>query len=268
MESISTLIAQPEKLNKETLHELRQLVARYPYFQAARLLFLQNLFLLHDPLFGEELRKAAVFLPDRRVLFQLIEGANYEIQPTPLETDPPAPAEGIDRTETLIDDFLRTTANDEAPTAPRRPLTAADATTDYAAYLLQMDDAPTGEQTPEQTDDETTATTDRSLKLIDDYIENQSERIQLKDEPEFVPEAADPEGANEESEGTDGNGFLTMSLAKIYVRQQRYEKALEIIRKVNLTNPKKSRYFADQIRFLQKLIVNQSHDKGSGAPTE
>ena len=51
METIAELIAHPEKLNKDTLHGLREFVAKYPYYQAARLLFLQNLFLLHDPLF-------------------------------------------------------------------------------------------------------------------------------------------------------------------------------------------------------------------------
>lgn len=70
MESIAELIAHPEQLNKDTLHGLRELVAKYPYYQAARLLFLKNLFLLHDPLFGEELRRAAIYLPDRRVLFK------------------------------------------------------------------------------------------------------------------------------------------------------------------------------------------------------
>ena len=44
MESIAELIAHPEQLNKDTLHGLRELVAKYPYYQAARLLFLKNLF--------------------------------------------------------------------------------------------------------------------------------------------------------------------------------------------------------------------------------
>ena len=33
-------------------------------------------------------------------------------------------------------------------------------------------------------------------------------------------------------------------------------KALEIIKRLNLNFPKKNAYFADQIRFLEKLIVN------------
>jgi len=45
-------------------------------------------------------------------------------------------------------------------------------------------------------------------------------------------------------------------LAKIYVKQQRYSKALEIIKKLSLKYPKKNAYFADQIRFLEKLIIN------------
>ena len=41
-------IQHPEMLNKDTLYELRTLVARYPYFQSLRLLYLKNLYLLHD----------------------------------------------------------------------------------------------------------------------------------------------------------------------------------------------------------------------------
>ena len=56
-------------------------------------------------------------------------------------------------------------------------------------------------------------------------------------------------------ESSDEN-YFTETLAKIYVKQQRYDKALEIIKKLNLKYPKKNAYFADQIRFLEKLIIN------------
>ena len=126
MDTIAELINHPERLNKDTLYGLRELVAKYPYYQVARLLFLKNLFLLHDPSFGEELRRAALYLPDRRVLFKMVEGANYEIQPTPLHKEEERAPEG-DRTQSLIDDFLRTTASDDAPQSPHRKPTAADA---------------------------------------------------------------------------------------------------------------------------------------------
>lgn len=250
MEAITQLIAHPEQLNKDTLYELRELVAKYPYYQAARLLFLQNLFLLHDAQFGEELRRAAICLPDRRVLFKMIEAANYEIKPTPLHAESKKETSSQnDRTQSLIDDFLSTALPEEG-TSSSRKLTVADATTDYAAFLLQMDDAVPEQGTTQSGDD-------RSTSLIDDFIENQPDRIQLQEEPEYKPEDLDNAAESE----TSDDGYLTMTLAKIYIKQQRYEKALEIIRKVNLNNPKKNTYFADQIRFLRKLIINKSHDK-------
>ncbi len=48
---------------------------------------------------------------------------------------------------------------------------------------------------------------------------------------------------------------LSESLAKIYIKQGRYERAYEIISDLNLKNPQKSIYFADQLRFLEKLML-------------
>ena len=45
-------IQHPETLNRDTLYELRNLLARYPYFQSLRLLYLKNLYILHDISFG------------------------------------------------------------------------------------------------------------------------------------------------------------------------------------------------------------------------
>ena len=62
-------IQHPETLNQDSLYELRTLVARYPYFQSVRLLYLKNLYLLHDVSFGAELRKAVLYVADKRSLF-------------------------------------------------------------------------------------------------------------------------------------------------------------------------------------------------------
>ena len=40
------------------------------------------------------------------------------------------------------------------------------------------------------------------------------------------------------------------------IREKKYAEAIEILKKLNLINPKKSIYFADQIRFLEKALVN------------
>ena len=67
-------------MNKETLYELRSLVALYPYYQTARLLMLQNMYLLHDSAFDDELHRAALYVSDRSLLFELVEGAHYKIK--------------------------------------------------------------------------------------------------------------------------------------------------------------------------------------------
>ncbi|MDE5704623.1 hypothetical protein [Muribaculum sp.] len=56
-------------------------------------------------------------------------------------------------------------------------------------------------------------------------------------------------------------GLLSESLAKFFIKQRRYAKAYEIISNLSLKFPEKSRYFADQLRFLQKLIINEQFQK-------
>ena len=100
---IIELIHHPEHLDRDTLYELRSLLALYPYYQTARLLMLQNLYLLHDPTFDEELRRAAIYITDRRVLFQIIEAAHYQLR----KVEPDAKTqESGNRTLSLIDNFL------------------------------------------------------------------------------------------------------------------------------------------------------------------
>ena len=42
------------------------------------------------------------------------------------------------------------------------------------------------------------------------------------------------------------------------IKNGNYRKALQIITELSLNNPEKSIYFADQIRFLKKLIINEN----------
>ena len=44
--------------------------------------------------------------------------------------------------------------------------------------------------------------------------------------------------------------------AKKLIAERKYSDAIEILQKLNLNNPKKSVYFADKIRFLEKIVEN------------
>lgn len=238
-------IQHPETLNKDSLYELRTLISRYPYFQSLRLLYLKNLYLLHDVSFGAELRNSISYVADRRKLFYLIEGDRYVLKPRIKEEVPQTEAleedSGVDRTLSLIDAFLSTVPEEVSAQ------TNLDYTTDYTTYLLQEDDAPEQEDTPKL----------RGHELIDGFIERSEDessvRLQSADENKAVP--VEEEGEMHREDDEDDSCF-TETLAKIYVKQHRYSKALEIIKKLSLKYPKKNAYFADQIRFLEKLIIN------------
>ena len=269
-------INHPEYLNRETLYELRALLAQYPYFQTARLLYLKNLYLLHDITFGEELRKAALYVTDAKVLFYMIEGSNYIITPIveeAKEEDSPL----ADRTLSLINRFLA----EQSADFPEKTLPAiempVDVHADYTAFLSKQ--VATDDQQPQM----------KGQLLIDSFLEQTEEENQPESEEvpmQIVPqeEETEPECQmaaeaspeiqqpieNEPQESVDSaedssvevdnqiedESFFTETLAKIYIKQHRYLKALEIIKKLNLKYPKKNAYFADQIRFLEKLIIN------------
>ncbi len=249
---LTLLINHPEQMDRESLYELRSMLALYPYFQTARLLMLQNLYLLHDPTFDEELRRAAVYITDRRVIFDMIEAAHYKLntvsQPQKQESD----KEQGSRTISLIDDFLdsipKETEGEEEK--PHRKPTPADAAIDYVSYLIQSESENTGQNNVQK------APQMKGQSLIDDFIRNDTGKIQLNENPEYLPLL--PESATSgEKDGEET--YFTETLAKIYIKQGRYLKALEIIRRLSLDYPKKNAYFADQIRFLEKLIINNKN---------
>ncbi len=249
MVRIAELIKHPEQLDRDTLYELRSMLALYPYFQTARLLMLQNLFLLHDPSFDEELRRAAIYITDRRVLFDMIEAAHYRLRPSkPVasQTAETTAQPSASRTISLIDNFLESMPKEEAPKEKRKP-TPADAAVDYVAYLMESE--PEGEMMPGEIPQMP------GQDLIDSFINSDKGRIVLNEGPLLAPE---DEKVEEFVEKDPEEEYFTETLARIYIKQGRYSKALEIIQRLSLQFPKKNAYFADQIRFLEKLIINNN----------
>lgn len=86
--------------------------------------------------------------------------------------------------------------------------------------------------------------------------------------PETVPETnlelPEPHGETPREphqEAAGGAPGLSEGFARIMIKNHNYSKALEIIQAISLNNSEKSAYFADQIRFLRKLVLNQSKQK-------
>ena len=228
-------IKHPERLNEESLQELRECIIRYPYFQTARLLYLKNLFLLKSPEFTDELHRAVLYIADPKVLFYGIESERLKLQ---AYAEDSIQARG-DRTLNLIDRYLY----GEMEENPSVSLPMEESQ-DYTGIL--MEEAAEINQTE--------SIPMKGQKLIDEFLDKE---IPLRKSPaKSFKAVADSPSMQAQDADASGENFCTEALAKIYIKQGRYEKAREIIGMLNLKNPKKSTYFADQLRFLDKLIIN------------
>ena len=255
-------------LNPHTLHALltgdnvidkvrMQLWSKsYPYFSVPLMMYTRE----HHTADKEALRLSAIYAGDIEVwASQLGLSANFEQFKTS------SPHNAAKSTLDTIDLFLDTYSKEEdyaidLPIALEGDTVANNATADKQAtvgnkeqplitipaydYMSELETMPDAYGAhPMQGND-----------LLEKFLEADAAGEQLFSKPEFTPTTAvetPKKHATEENES-----FFSESLAKIYIQQRRYAKALEIIRKLNLNNPEKNIYFADQIRFLEKLIIN------------
>ncbi|GHU89034.1 hypothetical protein FACS1894155_05130 [Bacteroidia bacterium] len=244
---IIQLMNNPGLLNDDSEKQLKSLLENYPYFQTARLLYLMNLHSGKDSEFGSELKKTACYVVDRKKMYFLVNGEQF----VPIRINRFETVENALRLESsfdLIDFFLseKTGCKEENDVIPVISESKSEdlITTDYLSYLLSDKVKHNNQPVVPMLHQDT----------IDEFLRRDAEepvKIRLKDDAGAVEEPVDLDHGM-----VDEDDFFSETLAKIYVRQKKYDRALEIIRKLHLLYPEKNIYFADQIRFLEKLIIN------------
>ena len=85
----------------------------------------------------------------------------------------------------------------------------------------------------------------KKFNLIDKFIETN---------PKIVPKERDiPLVAIEESTKIDKNELMTQTLAKVYLEQKKFKKAIQAYKILSLKYPEKSSFFASQIKLVQQI---------------
>ncbi|WP_316812791.1 hypothetical protein [Pedobacter heparinus] len=87
----------------------------------------------------------------------------------------------------------------------------------------------------------------KGAEIIESFIKNDPQISPPK------PEQIDNENKAKKS-AEDHNDLVSETLAKIYIEQMLYDKAIETYEKLSLKFPEKSRYFADLIQSIEKKI--------------
>lgn len=143
-------------------------------------------------------------------------------------------------TTDTINSFLIRFGNAEAPT----PQAAAEIPAAPAEYVFE-ENAVHAEAEEEPALESAPAEPDATASLIDSFLSLHPDR----QAPAMQAESHAPEHHESRFSETKANHLI---------KKHDYQGALEIIQQLILNNPEKSIYFADQIRFLRKLILNEA----------
>jgi len=213
---ISKLLDNSAYISPEESSIIEKIIGEYPYFQQAYLLqtqFLKN----HNSFYKNSLQKTSARTINRSRIYELIEirkKNNHNI----------APGE---------DDERKKKSKEQKKTEIS---TETDEKVKKKSYLEWIKEIKSN-NSPANT-------------KIFDAIENF-----LKERPKIVPkrnEDTKPPAIIEKSI-EERQMLMTETLANLYVKQRKYDKAIQAFKILSLKYPKKSSYFANRIKELKKL---------------
>ena len=237
-------IQSPDSLPADSLEDLKLMMEAYPYFQTVKLLYLKGLSSFQNPDFECELKRLAIDVADRKVLYTLLKGKS-SLQTDSLEERKTPAASSFD----LIDAFLASTHSNQAMSEKNEVLLLEPSvSTDYFQSSRYKK-----EQEKDVSETDSDAIKMKRQDLIDSFIAGDAVRKKIL--PEETSADVEAEAEDISIKSLDDT-YFTETLARIYVKQKRYDRALQIIKSLSLKYPEKNIYFADQIRFLEKLIIN------------
>ena len=249
-EMFFNLMGSSDNFSEDTLVQLKELMVKYPFFQGARVLYLQNLKFIGSSALNSEVQSQAALIPDRQYLFVKLnvekptvrdlsvdvklQDAEAEVKPKPKKSK---------KTQSAEPSFTLLEGSNHADAKTIN----ADATpnsSDTDILELIEGDASIGAETNGKSSGQTN-------NLIDAF---------LSSNPKIERPAMPARGEVVENEDISLNSVAepeevaSEPLAQIFVNQGYFDKAIGVYEKLSLKYPEKSSYFADQILKIKEQI--------------
>jgi hypothetical protein len=215
-----SLVIKPDMVASTHVNELKEIVDKYPFFAQARILYAKALQQSNSILFEANLKFASVYVSDRQWLY-------YYIHPDK---------------KIVVEPYRR-----------ERNLKSAG---DYFD-MLNIVESEGGDSK------QSLKNLAERLKSARALVGSSSSKSITKQHTLIIPKQDKIENGitgaikiASELPMTSKMNDVSEDNAKKLISERKYRQAIEILRELNLNNPKKSVYFADQIRFLEKIIAN------------
>jgi hypothetical protein len=213
-------LGNPDQLNEKNLVELKEILDEYPYFQSAHLLYIKNLSNEKNFRFASQLKVSAIHATDRTVLYHL------------LNTQKKKPGEK----EIKVGETINTSTEPQPAVVERKN---SETSLIESAYRLDGE-IEAGKTLGQLVKDINESAVRNKPDLFQNLIKQNLEEDFFSDE--------------ENAEIDNNDEFITETLAKIYIKQGLYGKAIDAFQRLKLKYPEKSIYFAKQIDEVTNLL--------------
>ena len=224
-ERIISLIESPNLINRKDVTFLEDISIKHPSFSISHVLLAKGLLNTESVRYNQKLKKAALYSLDRKQLFRLI---SQDVKKDKIVKEN-IPIEVIKVEEEVI-----ITPKKELKIG--KPLEFDETEEHSFSEWLSLTKVQkiNREETEEETD------------LINNFIKK-SPTIKIEKNKFF--------SATETAKSSiiENDELVTETLARVYLEQEYFEKAIESYKKLSLKYPKKSSFFADQINLITNL---------------
>ena len=261
------LINKPDAINERHSNALEKIIEEFPYFQSARILRLKHLYNQDSFKYNYALKVAASFTTDRSILFDFITSDNFITVQNGLYDQKIAELLNIDvigselvevpknheSTNTLEQSILSSIsqANPQETIEEKleigKPLEFTINEKHSFQEWLQLSRLKPIER--KETISEENLEKRKKLDLIDKFIENN---------PKIPPISKDAVTATITPVIEDKSYLMTETLAKVYLEQKKFSKAIQAYEILILKYPEKSSFFADRILDIKNLQQNNN----------